>query len=309
MLAYTQSGWLYIVEIENTGELRKGSQPQKICRLPSHEVSGTMNWSMDGKYIAFSIYVPYEGGQLWVVEAKPGATPRKLGEGTEPAFAPTGHLLAYNYDGSVRIMDLDTNNSRTLREKSYSPHWSADGKEIALIDESEADNYGVTVIVAVVDAETGQHVSFRSEATQANTPLPSPDGRYIAFSPHLSRPKLSGIIANRQTGEELSLPHAGEPVLDWSSDSKWLLWTRWNIDPENDGAYLWREVWVTSPDGKNSRKIGDGYPARFAPDGKHVLYLRGRQQRPTDLYVADLQGNRQKLLLQNVDEGFAVQKK
>ena len=320
-IAYTSNGWLYTVEIESTGDLRKGSQPQKICHLPGGEVFGSLAYSADGKYIAFSIFhkgdlYPFTSASLWVVEAQPGATPYEISLGIEPSFAPAGHLLAYTYNQTVCIFDIDAssfidaNSFRALRENSCNPNWTADGKEIALIEESKSKDF--VDIVMVVDAETGQHVLFRKEVFNiGSAPLPSPDGRYIAFSPHLSRPKLKGIIVNRETKKEFALPYKGEPVLDWSSDSKWLLWTRWIIDPENDGAYLWLEVWITSFDGKYSNKIGNGHSALFTPDGMYVVYLHGRGKRgekPTDLYISDMQGKKKKLLIGNV-EIFAVQRK
>jgi Tol biopolymer transport system component len=314
-LAYIRDGNLYTIETAASGKPIPGKRPQKLTALHRKGIPTALAWSSDGRLIALSMESrPGGTSSLYIVAAKARATLRYLAEGDAPAFAPQGHLLAYTeamnggdrWTDRVCLTDLDTHKTRVLREKAHTPCWSADGRRIALIDESKNE---FTAIVAVVDAATGRHVAFRQEAINAESPLLSPNGRYLAYNPHMSRPPLEAAIADLKIGDTVGVSKPGEPVLDWSPDSQWLLWTRCIIDPQNDGSCLWSEVWATTPHGTHSHKMDTGSYARFTPDGRHVLYLRQRPRpnaQPIGLYVADLRGRHRQLVLKDVHEVFAV---
>lgn len=249
-----------------------------------------------------------------MVRTSPGAHPARIAGGSDPAFAPTGHLLAYaynvdtngNWNPEVRLLDADTGKSRLLRARAADPHWSRDGRKIALVDVSPKD---FDALVEVVDAQTGQRVLWKQQTIGPSNPLLSPNGRYIAYSPHMSRPKPPGVVADMQTGSSAVLPHEGSPVLDWSPDSSLLLWTRLIIAPQNDGVWLWTEVWMSQPNATGARKLDDGGAARFTPDGKHVLYIRARTPSLTlegDLCSTDLHGRNRRVLAHGVSGAIAV---
>jgi hypothetical protein len=320
-LIYCRNGSLYGVPITATGNPVPGARPFRITRLPAKCELDSLTVSADGSLIVFEIRSEPDGSgdqqvALWGVDARPGAQPHRLGPGSEPRFAPFGKLLAYTgvdingedrWHDSVCIRDLQTGKIRVLRPQSHTPRWSSDGKEIALIDESKND---FTATVMVVDAATGKRVLYKNDVINVHTPLLSPNGRYIAYNPHMSRPKLPGAIADRKTGDEAVLPYAGEPVLDWSPDSRWLLWSRDIIAPHNDGAVMWSEIWSTTADGKHSHRFGTGSSGCFAPDGKHILYVRTTAEedaKPLGLYVSDLRNHRHRLL-ENCDDVFVVWK-
>ena len=244
---------------------------------------------------------------LWAIENRTGAQPHRIGGGTNPAFAAWGKQLAFSDDDSIYLLDFATGKKRLFRAKAHSLNWSSDGLEMGFIEESKDPPNGSLM---VVDTATGQQIRFRQEVFNTAHVLLSPNGRFVAYNPHLSRPKLPGIIVDRKCGKGFALPHAGSPVLDWSADSHILLWTRYIISPQNEGVSLWEEIWTTTADGKQSHKIGAGTNACFAPDGRHVLYLRTQADSDAErlgLYVSDLQGRKHRLL-RNCDDVFIVWK-
>jgi hypothetical protein len=312
-LVYSRSGNLYVANITAQGGLQPGTVPRRILHLPQRSEVTAASVSADGSLIVLCVTTTLstdsQGGKivdtsLWAVAERVGAQPRRLGPGAEPSFAPTGKQFVYEqediaHDERVCIWDLATGKKRVFRPHAHTPRWSADGKEISLIDDSkQAADESDSPMVMAIDAATGKQIRYRNEVINVQSPLISPNGRYIAYKPHMSRPKLPGEIADRKTGDEIALPHEGGSILDWSADSRWLLWTRLLIDPHNSGSYLWEEVWATTPDGSRSCRFGAGATGRFAPDGRHVLYLRttaDEDQKPLGLYLADMQGYHRKL--------------
>jgi Tol biopolymer transport system component len=257
------------------------------------------------------------------VEVKQNTKPRKVAMGADPSFSPDGKYLAFTYipGGDVLVSDhaykvcilnLSTNQIRTLRENAREPFWSSDGREIALIDTSPQDFNASTLIV---DAQTGKIRFQTDKMVNPTTPLLSPNGRYLAVHPHMSRPLTGHIIIDRQTGKLLDYDfypkgYAPGPLNAWSSDGKWLLWTVRIPDPKNDGSWLQEEIWLISIDAKVKRKISVGTIGDFSPDGKHVLWLRPshktkRRQSTYDLMWSPLQGLKKVRLVSQVN-AFAI---
>lgn len=103
-------------------------------------------------------------------------------------------------------------------------------------------------------------------------PLPSPDGKYLAFYRGLDKIIRYEIATGReevwiQGGfHDFSLEETME--YSWSPDSKWLAYTMVGPTYESD-------VWVASLDGQRqniSKFAGSNYRPNFAPNGKSVYF-------------------------------------
>jgi hypothetical protein len=117
----------------------------------------------------------------------------------------------------------------------------------------------------------------------------------------MSRPIQGHDIVNLATGEspELDAPerYARPTIEDWSPSSDAVLCDWRTIDPNNDGSWIAQIEAITWFGGK-SKPLGSGRDARFARDGKHVLYLTGLFDETGDLIWRPLSGKARRIAKQ-----------
>lgn len=86
------------------------------------------SWSSRGQ-IAF-----VRAGTIWRVSAA-GKSPRSLGPGTDPTWAPSGAVLAFSYQGDIWTMNANGGArkqlTRTASVDETKPSWAAGGQELA----------------------------------------------------------------------------------------------------------------------------------------------------------------------------------
>ncbi|HEX5324088.1 MAG TPA: hypothetical protein VFW40_09895, partial [Capsulimonadaceae bacterium] len=193
-LAYVQHGWLYTVRIDRTGVPVRGAKPVRIRPIPVN-TSISLVGSPNGRYVAATI--DYGIQLISLVNHKIMSWPDT---GSEPSFSPDGRHMAYVSGDDdlpdVRTLNIETGHVRILRSNVFKPFWSADGKEIACLEdltEKSGDGYGL-----ILNARTGK-VDFRTETGINPTDLIlSANGRYLATLNHLSRPLLGHEITDRR---------------------------------------------------------------------------------------------------------------
>ena len=113
--------------------MRIGEAPVRLTDDPWVEVDPM--WSPDGGRLAFAS--DREGEvDIWVHDVRAGSA-RKVteGGGGSPVWAPDGTEIAYNAGGGLRVLDVASGQSRSVRTGLNSPGratWSPDGRSVAV---------------------------------------------------------------------------------------------------------------------------------------------------------------------------------
>jgi len=155
-LAWVQSGGIYVRDlwstfIKNPVRIATGSEPSWSAngRFLAYTTAGgdvdvvdeagkrprrlignaaEPSWSSLGQ-VAF-----VRGASIWRVSAT-GKSPRSLGPGTDPSWAPSGKLIAFSYRGDIWTMNANGGSRRQLTQTAdvdeTKPSWAAGGKEVA----------------------------------------------------------------------------------------------------------------------------------------------------------------------------------
>jgi dipeptidyl aminopeptidase/acylaminoacyl peptidase len=189
---------------------------------------------------------------------------------------------------------------------------------------------GYRSAIWTADAGTGRVKRFTSEASGANSPTWSPDGRTLAFLSARDGPLQQVHLLDRDGGEarQLGFCPAGAVGIDWSpAGDKLLVTSPVHIDPESREACVERQspwpadaprlAWclpyksdgigyilqrsihlsvmdvATGEQRRLTRGCFDVLGACWSPDGKRVVYVRtveGDQAHRTELWVAEVDG-------------------
>jgi TolB protein len=230
-----------------TGLVVRNADGKLLRRLP-----GTFGveprWSRDGRriaYLRFACDDPNERGgpvcaDLWIV--RPDGTGRRrlvranvdVTQDTDGryAWAPDGRRLVYAaFDPNALLIVNTTDGAKrilrgTRRVGARQPDWSPDGRLIAFLRQRAP--FGGSDIYVVSPAGTGLRRLVRTRS-DLQTPRWSPDGRSIAYfrliddTPGQERWAVVVADADGRRPRRLGVTHTWE-WLDWSPDSKGVLW-------------------------------------------------------------------------------------
>ncbi|MFN2386019.1 MAG: protein kinase [Thermoanaerobaculia bacterium] len=148
----------------------------------------------------------------------------------QPAFSPTGELIAFRSDrdgGGIYLMGATGENVRRLTDFGANPAWSPSGKEIAVSTEDISmpfDRSGKADLSAV-DVATGRRRPL----------LRGEDAVQPSWSPHGSRIAYWGLRGETGQRDIWTIPAEGTEKAT-------------PVSVTNDAALDWNPVW--SPDGK-----------------------------------------------------------
>ena len=170
------------------------------------------------------------GGQprigVWSIATRGSATPKLLGEGDDPAIAPSGTRVAFVRDKKIYLAPLDGSAPAELaffaRGSSESPAWSPDGSALAFV--SNRDDHAFIGIFT----EARQPIRYLSASTSRDgQPMWSNEGGKIAFvrqpgrggvpqSPLLQRPQPWSIMVGdaRAGGPAFESWKSGRALVD-----------------------------------------------------------------------------------------------
>lgn len=178
--------------------------------------------------------------------------------GNFAALSPDGTQLAYTRGGrNIELVDLDSGESRTIREGGHQPVFSPDGSHIAFSTGSGISimNTDGSDVRVVAEEEGGSDATF------------SPDGSRVVF-------RVGGyIVETPVTGGETKVVLRdqfwnADPV--YSPDGSTLVFS------SNRGGNNGSEIYSMPAGGGEITPLTDTYAVhpKFTPDGSRILYNR-----------------------------------
>jgi len=210
------------------------------------------------------------------------------------SISPTGSRLVMNYRGDIFTLPAEKGDPRNITgtqgaHEKY-PSWSPDGKNIAFFSD-ESGEYLLHIMPQDGKGET-KKIKLTGTGFYA-WPEWSPDNRYISYTDN----GRSLYLLDNETGtikkidsDEIIIPGAFRRIFgDWSTDSKWLLYTK--VLKTN-----FKKVMLYSVDQGKSFPVTDGLSDAgnpvFDPGGEYIYLLASTDAGPVlnwfDLSSADM---------------------
>ncbi len=258
-----------------------------------YDLSAPINWSPDGKWIAFSDSLPEQSlDRMFLLSPASLETipiphnPLCLHE-SMPTFSHRGDRLAYVCVHSLIDLEIDTvvpfkwQLTRIGHFAGVAPGmaWSTDDERVIV---SHASDEG-----GVLDEFTVRDGSVRrlNFARNAIWPTISPTGDRLAYS----------TGSDRENVYRRDLSHPGSPPTALGSTTR----EQENPQYSPDGKRIAfassrtgsREIWVSDPDGTNLLQLSalKGYAARpqWSPDGKKIVFGTHQAERQ-EIFIVDV---------------------
>jgi Tol biopolymer transport system component/DNA-binding winged helix-turn-helix (wHTH) protein len=281
-----------------------GGTEQKLDTRAVSPTRGELDWSPDGKWIAFdgrsALYLlsPRDGS------VRPLTMPPPSAEDRAPAFSADSNRVLFVRGRSggipeeIRIINVkggeETLVTAVTAEIIGAPRWSADGNSVLF-----SSNFG------------GKAGLWRVSADRRDSPIQISDS---AANPAIARQVnllayergsrglniwVLDLTANDKTANEkreqtILVPQTGQtdqgPAPQFSPDGKKLAFMS-----DRSGTM---EIWVADADGKNAKQltaIGNAGTPRWSPDSKAIVFDANRKNGPS-IYIATIEGGEVRLL-------------
>jgi len=215
-----------------TAEAPSPSSVRSLRVTPSGLPEGQPSLSPSGAFVVFA-RLEDDLGRLWGMEIDSGRQVRLLPadqQGYEPAVSPDGGRVAFRTDGEaggIYVAALPPEglgpmvDRRRLTDFGFHPAWSPDGERLVFSTgeyENSADiSYqSVNSDLWTVDLGTGAMAKLLDGATagDANMPVWSPDGRWIAYWGIDAAGQRNVWVLPAEGGEPRAVTDG--PALDWN---------------------------------------------------------------------------------------------
>lgn len=202
------------------------------------------------------------------------------------SVSPDNKKIAVVMHGEVFVLPaedaVDARRITTTPAREHHVAWGSDSKTLFYCSDREGD-----YAIYSADAATGVEKRLTNSTEAEMKPLPSPDGKYLAFYRGLDKIIRYEIATGKEEVwiegglHDFSLEETME--FAWSHDSKWLAYTMVGPTYESD-------ISVASIDGRKeniSRFAGYNFRPLFSADGK-MVYFTGTLYDQTETFKINL---------------------
>jgi Tol biopolymer transport system component len=191
-------------------------------------------------------------------------------------------LYVVNADGSEKRLVA------RLRDGGAHPAWSPDGKTIAVV------GYRGGTVVLFINADGSGRRNVAREWGLDGFPVWSPDGRRIAFAGGRDDCRGEIYVMNADGSALRRLTHnvLHDAMPFWAPNGKKIAFLRWRAKASCGGTGVDPQagVYVMNADGSGQRRLADGWPTGWSPDGKKIVFT-GQFDRKPGIYVMNADGS------------------
>lgn len=177
-----------------------------LKQIPHTKNALAPSWSRNGKLIA---YTEHNSKHETVFTIRPDGSHKKQVtsdryEANEPAWAPSGKLIAFERGGGIWRIQPDGKKLKKLTGKGLQPDWSPDGKHIAFVRKVARGN---ALFAMNADGTHAQQLALKGPigactkqnpdgcVDQDQNPSWAPGGKQIAYESDTSSAYLVSVIA------------------------------------------------------------------------------------------------------------------
>jgi len=204
--------------------------------------------------------------------------PYRLCEGFEASFSPDGKYIAFRQDGNIWILNLETKAKEKITTLKWDVmgSWSPDGKSIVFQSWGTLETSPHYFSIWVIDINgSNQHQFYpKAEGPENDSdPFWSPDGKKIAWT-HGIRLWIADSDGKNAKPLTNDPAHEYEYILDWSKDSKTILYMRTDFfDEEATGSQICK-VDTNSQNQQRIELLKGAASARYAEDSKSLYFIK-----------------------------------
>lgn len=215
----------------------------------------------------------------------------------EFAVSPSGDYLAYVIQGEIFVKHNDPEKQRSVKVTDHSYR----DRDVAFLNDSTlifaSDRDGQYDLYAIQPSQKDKNELFASlqfnttrltntEKAERN-PVVSPDGKKVAFNRGRGQLIVADITGRAKLGKETTLLDTGwaeASDIAWSPDSKWLAYSRPDLD-FNHEIYIQPADNSKEPVNISKHPRPDSEPV-WSPDGSKLAFISNRNNGNDDVWFA-----------------------